>query len=78
MKSEREGVMKISSIVLWLVIAANAIMFSYIMIYIPYACSNLALASNGTASCGLSVGAYFIAIANCVVATAAALMLIHE
>jgi hypothetical protein len=53
-------------------------MFAFLMIYIPYACRNLALASNGTAFCGLSVGAYFIAIANCVVATAAALMLIHE
>ena len=70
--------MKIPPIVLWLVIAANAVMFAFLMIYIPYACRNLALASNGTAFCGLSVGAYFIAIANCVVATVAALMLIHE
>ena len=65
-------------LVLWLVIVANAVMFAYLMIYIPYACGNIALASNGTAVCGLSIGAYFIAIANCVVATAAALMLIHE
>ena len=65
-------------LVLWLVIVANAIMFAYLMIYIPYACGNIALASNGTVVCGLSVGAYLIAIANCVVATAAALMLIHE
>jgi hypothetical protein len=70
--------MKIPPIVLWLVIAANAIMFAYLMIIIPFACRNLALISNGTASCGLNTGAYLIAIANCVVATAAALMLIHE
>jgi hypothetical protein len=60
------------------VIAASAVMFAFIMIYIPYSCQNLALASNGTAVCGLSIGAYFIAIANCLVATAAVLMLIHE
>ncbi len=59
--------MKIPTIVLWLVIAANAIMFAYLMIYIPYACWNLALASNGNASCGLNTGAYLIAIVNCVV-----------
>ncbi|HNI41477.1 MAG TPA: hypothetical protein PK272_02280 [Methanoregulaceae archaeon] len=70
--------MKIPPIVLWLVIVANAVMFAYIMIYIPYTCRNLAVASSGTAVCGLSIGAYFIAIANCVVVTAAALMLIHE
>jgi len=70
--------MKLPTIVLWLVIIANAIMFSYIMIYIPHACRNIAIVSNGTMVCGLSIGAYFIAIANCVVATAAALMLIHE
>ena len=70
--------MRIPPIVLWLVIIANAVMFSYIMVYIPYTCRNLAIASNGTALCALSVGAYFIAIANCVIATAAALMLIHE
>lgn len=70
--------MKFSTIVLWLVILANVVMFSYIMMYIPHAWRNLAIASHGTMVCGLSVGAYFIAIANCVVATAAALMLIHE
>jgi hypothetical protein len=70
--------MKIPKFVLWLVIIANAVMFSYLMIYIPYACRNLAIASNGTAFCALSVGAYLIAIVNCVIATAAALMLIHE
>jgi len=70
--------MKIPAVVLWLVIIANAVMFSSIMMYIPYACRNIAVASNGTAICGLHIGAYFIAMVNCVVATAAALMLIHE
>ncbi|HQA80934.1 MAG TPA: hypothetical protein PLV96_09095 [Methanoregulaceae archaeon] len=70
--------MNIPPIVLWLGIAANAIMFAFIMIYIPYACRNLALASNGNASCGLNTGVYLTAIINCAVATAAALMLIHE
>lgn len=41
-------------------------------------CRNLAITSNGTAVCALSVGAYVIAIVNCVIATSAALMLIHE
>jgi hypothetical protein len=70
--------MKISEFVLWLVIIANAIMFAYLMIYIPSSCRNLAIASNGTAVCGISVVVYLIAIVNCVIATAAALMLIHE
>lgn len=50
--------MNVPPIVLWLVIIANAVMFSYLMIYIPYACQNIAVASNGTALCALSVGAY--------------------
>jgi hypothetical protein len=41
-------------------------------------CRNLAITSNGTAGCALSVGAYVIAIVNCVIATSAALMPIHE
>jgi hypothetical protein len=68
--------MKLPDFILWLVIIANAVMFSYLMIYIPSTCRNIA--SNGTAVCVLSVGAYLIAIVTCVVATAAALMLIHE
>jgi len=74
MKSDRNG-MKIPDFVLWLVIIANAILFSYIMIFVPWMCQKLAI---DTASCGLNIWTYLVAIANCVVATAAALMLIRE
>jgi len=45
------------------------------MIFIPWVCQNLAI---DPSSCGLNIWAYLIAIATCVVATAAALMLIRE
>ena len=48
------------------------------MIIIPYVCQNFVITASSAASYGLNIGAYLIAIANCVVATAAALMLIHE
>jgi hypothetical protein len=71
--------MTIRSLVLWLVILADAVMFVYLMLYIPYECRNLAILSGGAATCGLNTGAYLIAIANCVIAAAAAVMLIgHE
>jgi len=74
MKSDRNG-MKIPDFVLWLVIIANAVLFSYIMIFVPWVCQKLTI---DPSSCGLNIGAYLVAIANCVVATAAALMLIRE
>jgi len=74
MKSDRNR-MKIPDFILWLVIIANAVLFSYIMIFVPWVCRNLAI---DAASCGLNIGTYLVAIATCVVATAAALMLIRE
>jgi hypothetical protein len=47
------------------------------MIYIPCVYRNIAIASDGTAICALSVGVNFIQIDNCLIATAVALMLIH-
>jgi hypothetical protein len=74
MKSDRNR-MKIHDFVLWLVIIANAILFSYIMVFVPRACQKLAI---DPSSFGLNIWAYLVAIANCVVVTAAALMLIRE
>ena len=74
MKSDRNR-MKIPDFVLWLVIIANAVLFSYIMIFVPWVCQKLAI---DPSSCGVNIWAYLIAIANCIVATAAALMLIRE
>jgi len=50
-------------------------LFSYIMIFVPWVCQKLGI---DPLSCGVNIWAYLIAIANCVVATAAALMLIRE
>jgi|MudIll2142460700_1097286.scaffolds.fasta_scaffold2134033_2 hypothetical protein len=38
-------------------------MFAYLMIYIPCTCRNIAIGSNGSMVCGLSIGANLIAIA---------------
>jgi len=70
--------MKLLSLILVLVIAACAAMFCYLMLYMPYECQNLVLRSGGTASCGLNTGAYVIAVMDCIVAAAAAVMLIRE
>lgn len=70
--------MKLLSLILVLVIAACIGMFCYLMVYLPYECQNLAIRSGGTASCGLNVGAYVIAAMDCVVAAAAAFMLIRQ
>jgi|GEM_PF-3387966 len=64
--------------VIWLVIIVNILLFSYIMIYYPYRCNEIAILSNGAASCGLNVGAYLIAIIMCVIAAGAAILLIEE
>jgi hypothetical protein len=50
-------------------------LFSYIMIFVPWVCQKLAI---DPSSFGLNIWAYLVAIANCVVVTAAALMLIRE
>jgi hypothetical protein len=70
--------MKLLSLILVLIIAACAVMFCYLMFYLPYECQNLAVRSGGTASCGLNTGAYVIAVMDCIVAAAAAVMLIRE
>jgi hypothetical protein len=70
--------MKVLSLILVLVIAACIVMFCYLMVYLPYECRNLAVRSGGTASCGLNTGAYAIAAMDCIIAAAAAFMLIHR
>jgi hypothetical protein len=69
--------MKLLSLILVLIIAACAVMFCYLMLYIPHECQNLASRSGGTATCGLNTGAYVIAVTDCIVAAAAAVMLIR-
>jgi hypothetical protein len=70
--------MKHERVILWLVIIANILIFSYSMIYYPYRCHEIAILSGGTISCGLNTGAYLLGIVMCVVATVAALLLIQE
>jgi hypothetical protein len=60
-----------------LIITANTAIFSYIMFYMTWQCNQIYELSGGTATCGLNAGAYVIAIANSIVAAAAALLLIQ-
>ncbi|MCX6701288.1 MAG: hypothetical protein NTV68_15450 [Methanomicrobiales archaeon] len=70
--------MRYEKVLLWLVIIANITMFSYSMIYYPYRCQENLILSGGAATCALNVGGYLIGIGCCLVATAAALLLISE
>lgn len=69
--------MKILPLILVLIIVACAVMFGYLMLYIPYECQNLIVRSGRTASCGLNAGAYVIAALDVIIAVAAAVMLIR-
>jgi hypothetical protein len=60
------------------IILINIVIFGYLMIYFPYRCNQIALLSAGTSTCGLNIGAYLIAIGNCIVAAVAALFMIKE
>lgn len=70
--------MNLEKIGFWLVIVVSIMLFSYIMIIYPYGCNEITILSGGVVSCGLNVGAYLLAIIICVVAAAAAIMLIEQ
>jgi len=70
--------MKHERVLLWLVIIANIVIFSYSMIYFPYRCHEIMILTGGTISCGINVGRYLLGIVMCVVATVAAILLIEE
>jgi hypothetical protein len=70
--------MKTLSPVFVAIIAACAVMIGYLMLYVPYECQNLAIASGGTSTCGLEPGAYVIAAISGIVGIAAAVMLVRE
>ena len=70
--------MNLKKAALWLVIIVNILLFSYIMIYYPYHCNEIAILSGGPITCGLNVGAYLLAIIMSVVAAGAAIILIEE
>ena len=70
--------MRYERVLLWLVIIANIVLFSYSMIYYPYRCNEVMILSGGTVTCGITVGGYLLGIICCLVATLAALMLISE
>jgi hypothetical protein len=70
--------MNLEKAALWLVIIVNILLFSYIMIYYPYRCNEIAILSGGAVSCGLNIGAYLLAIIISVVAAGAAILLIQE
>lgn len=61
----------------WLIIVVSIMLFSCIMIIYPYGCNEISMLSGGLVSCGLNIGAYLLAIFICVVAAAAAIMLIE-
>jgi len=70
--------MEHEKVILWLVIIANILIFSYSMIYYPYRCQEIMILSGGTITCGITIGGYLLGIVCCLVATMAALFLIHE
>ena len=70
--------MKILSLILVLVIAACAVMISYLLVYIPSECRKLAISSGGFSTCGLEPGAYVIAAILGVIAIVAAIMLVRD
>jgi len=69
--------MRYERVLLWLVIIANIVLFSYSMIYFPYRCHEIMILSGGTVTCGITIGGYLIGIVICLVATLAALLLIQ-
>jgi hypothetical protein len=69
--------MKHERVLLWLVIIANIVIFSYSMIYFPYRCHEIMILSGGTVTCGITIGGYLLGIVMCLVATLAALLLIQ-
>lgn len=70
--------MKYPTVALIAIIAACIVMFGYLMVYVPYECSNLSVTSGGNATCGLESGAYVIAVISAIVAIAAFAMLIRN
>lgn len=47
-----------------LVILINLIIFLYLIVYWPYACSRLAVETAGRTTCGLQPGAYIVGAVN--------------
>ncbi len=70
--------MKFLIVTLIAIIAACIVMFGYLMLYIPWECSNLAILTGGHTSCGLEPGAYLIAAISVIIAIIASAMLFRE
>jgi hypothetical protein len=70
--------MKHERIILWLIIIANSVIFSYAMLYYPCRCGEAMVLSGGVVTCGTNAWGYLTGIACCLVATMAALLLISE
>jgi len=70
--------MKHERVLLWLVIIANIVLFSYFMMYFPYRYHEIMVLSGGAVTCGITTGGYLLGIICCLIATIAALMLIEE
>jgi hypothetical protein len=72
------SIMKWQDIAYWGFIGVNLILFSYLIVNIPWNYYKLAQSSGGAVNCCLFAGAYTFGIACCLVAASAAFILIRK